>query len=569
MRIDPVRQEIIDAPGHLLIVGGPGCGKSTIALLKAQARLTALEPEQRILFLSFSRAAVRQITDRMSGVLDRASRQRLEVRTFHAFFLDVVRSHGRLLTGRPSSFITPDRERQIQADFDGDWKSERQRLATEEGRYVFDLLADTTATLLERSAALRALYSSIYPLVIVDEFQDTNTDQWRAIKAISGASTIICLADPDQRIFDHLDGVEEQRLDDAVAHLAPTPFDLSKDNHRSAGGGLLDYANAVLNNTFHAEPDTVRTWTYTPGYGVPWQTRVHKGVIAMQDYLSTQLGRTPTIAVLASVNSLLGQLSEVLATDTVTGDITLPAVDHALQWDPELTAAAGYVVASIMEWPGLPRVEAVARTVESLADFYRAKLTGGTTGARDKIKALDNGLVAFTSGKAIRSKTVKAVTAAYDAGISYTGRPVADWQTARDRLLGSSELGEVLKHARLLRLLNATDALAWGLSDGWDGQSAYRDAAATVRAVLAAEALTAAQQPPEPVSLMSMHRSKGKEFDGVVIVEGPYTGTLLDPGWDPERLRAQRRLLRVAITRARSAALFVRPQGSQRLTGMR
>ncbi|MFC8224133.1 UvrD-helicase domain-containing protein [Streptomyces sp. NPDC057362] len=221
MEIDPVRQEILDASGHLLIVGGPGCGKTTIALLKAQARLAALEPEQRVLFLSFSRAAVRQITDRMSGVLDRASRQRLEVRTFHAFFLDVVRSHGRLLTGRPSSFITPDRERQIQADFDGDWKSERRRLATEGGRYVFDLLADTTATLLERSAALRALYSSIYPLVIVDEFQDTNTDQWRVIKAVSGASTVICLADPDQRIFDHLDGVEEQRLDDAVAHLAP------------------------------------------------------------------------------------------------------------------------------------------------------------------------------------------------------------------------------------------------------------------------------------------------------------------------------------------------------------
>lgn len=141
MEIDPVRQEILDAPGHLLIVGGPGCGKTTIALLKAQTRLAALEPEQRVAFLSFSRAAVRQITDRMSGVLDQASRQRLEVRTFHAFFLDVVRSHGRLLTGRPSSFIAPDRERQIQADFDGDWKSERQRLATEEGRYVFDLLA--------------------------------------------------------------------------------------------------------------------------------------------------------------------------------------------------------------------------------------------------------------------------------------------------------------------------------------------------------------------------------------------------------------------------------------------
>ncbi|MEU9745857.1 hypothetical protein [Streptomyces niveus] len=68
---------------------------------------------------------------------------------------------------------------------------------------------------------------------------------------------------------------------------------------------------------------------------------------------------------------------------------------------------------------------------------------------------------------------------------------------------------------------------------------------------------------------MSMHRSKGKEFDGVIIVEGPYTGTLLDPSWGPERLRAQRRLLRVAITQARAVVLIVRPQGSQRLTRTR
>ncbi|WP_406054108.1 hypothetical protein OG462_42185 [Streptomyces sp. NBC_01077] len=36
MKIDEKRQAILDSSGHLLIEGGPGCGKTTIALLKAQ-----------------------------------------------------------------------------------------------------------------------------------------------------------------------------------------------------------------------------------------------------------------------------------------------------------------------------------------------------------------------------------------------------------------------------------------------------------------------------------------------------------------------------------------------------
>ncbi|MGC7327636.1 AAA family ATPase, partial [Mycobacteroides abscessus subsp. abscessus] len=93
---------------HVLIEGGPGCGKTTIALLLAAQRVPELADEQRVLFLSFSRAAVRQITDRMHSTLDKAVGAQLEIRTFHAFFLDVVRAHSPQLTGVPATFIAPD-----------------------------------------------------------------------------------------------------------------------------------------------------------------------------------------------------------------------------------------------------------------------------------------------------------------------------------------------------------------------------------------------------------------------------------------------------------------------------
>ena len=61
MDLDDTRLAILDADGQLLIQGGPGSGKTTIALLKAARTLERLEPEQQVVFLSFSRAAVRQM----------------------------------------------------------------------------------------------------------------------------------------------------------------------------------------------------------------------------------------------------------------------------------------------------------------------------------------------------------------------------------------------------------------------------------------------------------------------------------------------------------------------------
>lgn len=562
IELNEERKQIISAEGHILIEGGPGCGKTTIALLKAKATVPRLEPEQRILFLSFSRAAVRQVTDRMAGIVTRGEREAIEIRTFHAFFLDLIRSHGRLLTGLPVTFITPEREAQRRADYDGDWNKEVVRLAESESVFVFDTLAPFAAALVERSNDVRQLCSDRYPLIIVDEFQDTNRDQWRVIKTLAKQSKIVCLADPDQRIFDHLDGVDEHRLAELRKELAPTPFDLSADNHRSPSGGLLDYANAVLRNKPALMPNNIVQMRYQYE---PVEAKTHSAVVAVQNALSNDLGVNPTVAILTRTNVLAGRISEALAEDRVSlGGEALLAVDHVLAWDPELAAASALVIASILEWPSKERESAVNDTLRHIADYYRTKLGNGTQGARVTITTLERAAAAVRENRTPAAKTGKVLLERFNASGEYTGQPVRDWQVARARLAGSAELTEIFRQARLIRLLKATDILAWALLDAWDGASSYRNAADVVRTALADEAVNVARQDPPPVSVMTMHKSKGKEFDGVVIVEGRHQGQFLSE--DPQQHDADRRLLRVAITRARHGVVFIRPAEASALT---
>ena len=57
------RKALLGAGGHLLVLGGPGSGKTTVALVKAATEIAnrTLAAEQKILFLSFARATVARI----------------------------------------------------------------------------------------------------------------------------------------------------------------------------------------------------------------------------------------------------------------------------------------------------------------------------------------------------------------------------------------------------------------------------------------------------------------------------------------------------------------------------
>lgn len=548
----------------MLVLGGPGSGKTTLSLLKAQRLIQTLSPGQHILFLSFSRAAVRQVLTRTKDILNRADREQIVVKTYHSFCIDVLRAHGRLLTGKQPRLYFPGAERIDRAAFDGDWSEELARLAREESLYAFDLFASSCADLLSRCSAVRELIAEMYPVIILDEFQDTDDAQWDLVKQLSKGSRLLLLADQEQRIFDYDDRIDPRRLELARDFIDPAEYDLGGANHRSPNARILQFADAVLHNRALPATSDVKQLGYWPN---AFEPTVHAAVAWTLGSLRTGGIASPTVAVLCRANTLVADVSHALTQEHTYNGRDLPPIHHDVVWDEDLAAVAAQVVASIMEWPAWSARERSVRTLQTVARYFEMKnALRASKASRDKVERFEKAASAVADGKRPRTNAAKQLVTIAETGVSFIGDPKVDWISARNLLAGVSDVGEIYTSVRFVRLFRASDEIGQRLSDRWAADGAYTNAAETVRQTLELSRVVAEQREHRGCVLMTMHKSKGKEFDGVVIVEGAYRGRFYAEREDPPH-KATRRLLRVAITRARHSVVIVRPKNAQSLVG--
>jgi DNA helicase II / ATP-dependent DNA helicase PcrA len=557
-------QLALDAEGPVLVLGGPGSGKTTLALLKAQRIIPTLLPGQEVLFLSFSRAAVRQVMVRCREILVSSERRAISVKTYHAFCMELLKSHGRLLTGQPARIAYPAVARLAKSTHHGDWAVEEQRLAREEGLYCFDQFAPASVEILTRAERVLRLINKRYPVIILDEFQDTDDAQWDLVKLLSQGSYPIVLADPDQRIFEYDTKVDPERLNQLRTFLQPAEFDLGGGNHRSPDASILSFADAVLRNRPLVQTSDVVVITY---WGNSFHATVHAYVTALYGSLVKKGIRSPTVAVLCRSNPLVADVSGMLSEPHTFNGRNFPALDHHVVWDAELTTAAAQVVASILEWPQHDLESGVATTLHHVTSYYDLKnAVHPSNSAHSMAESYRAAEAAVREGRSPRLQAARQLVASSETGLALVGRPETDWLAARAVVAGIPKLKEVFTNARFVRLFRARDEIGGILGREWLDSGTYGPAADRVRRTLEARQLTSANTEPSGVVLMTMHKSKGKEFDGVVIVEGQYSGRFFGDPREQEPFEATRRLLRVAITRARHRVCIIRPRGVRALT---
>lgn len=176
---------------RVLAIGGPGSGKTRTALLYAR-RVLEEEPRgsrRRVLFLTFSRAAVGELLDRSPDLLPADLVDRVDVSTFHGYARRLLDGFGRF-GGRGTEPVL------VSSEAEG-----KLRLARR-GALTFDELIPAALRLLEADGWLARRVAARHAAVICDEFQDTDADQYALLEATAATARLVCLADPEQMIYD-------------------------------------------------------------------------------------------------------------------------------------------------------------------------------------------------------------------------------------------------------------------------------------------------------------------------------------------------------------------------------
>lgn len=569
LRPDKIQLLACDSP--ILVLGGPGSGKTTIALLKAgrDIRRGILKTGQRILFLSFARATIARVEQQAGKVISGLERDRMEINTYHGFAWNLLRSHGYLLKGGNRIRLLPPPEAGARlATFSGDQAraAEKRRLFHDEDLLHFDLFAETSTDLLARSQVLGALISDAYPIVILDEFQDTNSDEWRLIQQLGRRSRLIALADAEQRIYEFR-GADPKRIGEFIKAYSPRSFDFGSENHRSNGRDITAFGNDLLAE--HNRGKTYRDVTVTQyqvlrGNGLHCDLKL--AVVKSRKRLVVSSPDNWSVAVLVPTRQLMLDVSAYLDSEQVfKNGRRFPSVGHEVALETAGPALAAVIIAGVLEG-GSTSIEVAHRLIVDLCNHLKGR-KGDEPPSQQQLNLAD-AMEGYASSGVIRGPKRKALAdeclsiGTNRLAVRLSGDPEKDWLTVR-RLFETAlddALTQVGKDAKYLRLLHRGATLRARLGEIWRANSSYRGSADAVREALLQEHFAASTKDWRGVHVMTIHKSKGKEFEEVIIYEDSHQGRIARVNANERELAQARLTLRVGVTRARQRATILTPR---------
>ncbi len=529
---------------HLMVQGGPGAGKTTVAIIKAKIIVNEeIASSQKVLFLSFARPTIARVIEAISENSDisKEEKKQIEVSTYHAFFWSIIKTHGYLIgLSRKLSILLPSDEAiklsSIRYSYpktlsdsqtiERDHKifEERKRLAYSEGQVCFDLFASLASKILEGSNEIRQLVSSAFPYIILDEFQDTNSDQWDIINTLGRGSSLICLADPFQRIYDFI-GADPQRIQHFKDSFNPKCFDFKSLNFRSDGTEILDFANDLMDANFQKDSyNGIDFITFNPNKNQAY-TSLKSTVLSRRKKLSKNNDNW-SIAVLVPTKKMMRAVSFYLREK----QNNLPSVDHQAVIEMEGVILSSEIISFLLQPYSGNKIHEIEKFINLVINFYFGrkgdKPTKGDIEQGNNIqKRFKDVYQNILEEKEIpKNNIISSMLLGFSQcrSLSFEGDPEEDWKSIHQVLKksGCSRLKEVYEESKNLRLLGRGTLFRDKLTENWREYGSYQDALSIAKETFIQDHFITSMKPESGVIVMNMHKAKGKQFDEVILFEG-------------------------------------------------
>ncbi len=241
---EPQREAVTHTDGPLLILAGPGSGKTRVVTRRAAYLSATVARPWQILAITFTNKAAREMRERIEAL---GVGEGMTVCTFHALCAKLLRvyhdragvvrdftifdrddrrklikraveeSHlptrnftpaglERIISRAKNDMLTPER---FEATCE-DWYARTvagvyhayEALLAKMGGLDFDDLLMRMAQLLQRDPDLCTELEGRYPYVLIDEYQDTNASQYLIARLMTqGRRNLCATGDPDQSIY--------------------------------------------------------------------------------------------------------------------------------------------------------------------------------------------------------------------------------------------------------------------------------------------------------------------------------------------------------------------------------
>ena len=303
----------------LLVVAGPGAGKTTVLAARISRLLTESDGSYRkVLGITYTNVAANNLRDKIA-LLGKEASARTLVSTFHGFSARLLQQHGlhvglnqdfaivneindrtELLTKAAAKIgaspadlarradallrllarlyerctTSEDIPNHMTRDSAADLQFIMQifdayvQTSIEENQLEFSLLVYLATKLLREFRPLAIQTRQIYQYICVDEFQDTNSMQFKLLEAIAldDPSGLLLLADQDQIIY-QWNGASPTRLREAASRFKATIMELPTsyrcpDDVVAAATRLIShnsdrFVNAIYDSEKHETADIV------------------------------------------------------------------------------------------------------------------------------------------------------------------------------------------------------------------------------------------------------------------------------------------------------------------------